>query len=321
MLKAFILKLLNSQSSNNKIKVELDPDGPSGPAGYIAYDTVKIATLKVELDLIDKTGVTSKIYGTARYGLPGEYKNTAKIIIKGGPCDYSIKLLASAGIKLDKPNQVNASTAEFQFEVTKVSATKDDLSIKAVDKDNNVLAEIKFTSYLWYKPKFQPCKIQHKDTNVLCALCEKAGIPNHEYNKPHPNKYNEIKNCQHCDHYCTPAVLFSLGYGKSQDDVAVSGQKIELFHRKGIWPSILKKKYKLRNLKGNGYFETVLNVYRALKKKKGVICSTQFHSRLAWGCYANTWKGEIIEPSFYYSDPAIKDAHRGSFKNIAQIYK
>lgn len=59
-----------------------------------------------------------------------------------------------------------------------------------------------------------------------------------------------------------------------------------------------------------------------MKKKKGVICSTRAHSRLAWGCYANTVERKIIEPSFYYSDPAEKGAnHRKTFKYISQIYQ
>jgi len=52
-VKSLHLETVKFPSSNNIIKVELDPDGPSGPAGYIAYDTVKInnaPVIKVDLD-------------------------------------------------------------------------------------------------------------------------------------------------------------------------------------------------------------------------------------------------------------------------------
>jgi hypothetical protein len=103
-VKSLHLETVKSQSSNNKIKVELDPDGPSGPAGYIAYDTVKIATLKVDLD-----------GDYNRDGNPVDHKDEAAIITELKKLNVSIIKIPvlytpdtpQQGSKTYLPNAVN----------------------------------------------------------------------------------------------------------------------------------------------------------------------------------------------------------------------
>ncbi len=228
----------------------------------------------------------------------------ARLIIEGDLQGNKIKLVGD-GVKTTDPDREYTASAEFTFTPTRISAARDDLSISAVEVGNegNVWDKLTLMSYLFYKPVAQPCLKQRKDTNAVCEKCpEPADLVNHASDKPHPDDYNEIPKCKHCNKNCTRAVVVTMGKKNSQDEVFHPAcNTLTKNHGVGIFPYELDYLTIIQGTKQ----ELAQKVYTELKTAKKLYGGKPGHSVLIWGIAMNTWEGTIHEkPQFKYSDPA-----------------
>ena len=64
------------------IEFYVDPDGPSGPIGWILSDTVKVTVVNIDLSVDNNTSLTDAVDGVRNY-LPG-YEGTTDKLVAGG---------------------------------------------------------------------------------------------------------------------------------------------------------------------------------------------------------------------------------------------